>query len=404
VKKAVPTFKVFLHESQELKDGSHPVKIRLTYQRSTRRFSTNLSATAETWGKAFDNSPRGKFREFRQQITELEKQIQQQIDSLHPFSFEGYKELLHHKKEAANPKDVYSLFAEVIEQTRTVGTAQSYTTALNAFKSYKPKLSWQQLTPRFLEGFKQHMLDKGRSITTVGIYTRPLKAVYNEAIKRGYTAQERYPFGRGKFVTPKGKGRKIALNDTELQKLFSYTPENDKEAKALALWQFMYLCNGINTKDVCLLKWKDVSTNRLQFIREKSKHYSPEPLIVELLPESQAIIELYGQADRRSAATVFNLVDYNRPRTPTALREAEKDVYAKINEQMKLIAPKAGIDKNITTYVARHSFATKLMRQGYSIEFISKAIGHANITTTANYLAGFEQAETRKAQSSLLQF
>lgn len=72
-----------------------------------------------------------------------------------------------------------------------------------------------------------------------------------------------------------------------------------------------------------------------------------------------------------------------------------------MNKHTKRIAAKLGIDTKLTTYVARHSFATVLKRSGASIEFISESLGHKNIKTTANYLASFED-DTKRANAALL--
>ena len=64
-----------------------------------------------------------------------------------------------------------------------------------------------------------------------------------------------------------------------------------------------------------------------------------------------------------------------------------------INKYMKRIAGDLKIRSGVTTYFARHSFATGLKNSGASVEFISEALGHSDIKTTKNYLAGFEQRQ-----------
>ena len=68
---------------------------------------------------------------------------------------------------------------------------------------------------------------------------------------------------------------------------------------------------------------------------------------------------------------------------------------------MKSIAQQLNITNEVTTYAARHSFATILQRSGASTEFISEALGHSNVKTTQNYLAGFED-ETKKETTKAL--
>ena len=75
-----------------------------------------------------------------------------------------------------------------------------------------------------------------------------------------------------------------------------------------------------------------------------------------------------------------------------------------INEHMKQIAEDLRICKPITTYYARHSFATILKNSGVSTEFICEALGHTSLQTTKNYLAGFEQDALRKTTDVLTSF
>lgn len=71
---------------------------------------------------------------------------------------------------------------------------------------------------------------------------------------------------------------------------------------------------------------------------------------------------------------------------------------------MKEIAKDLGIEKPITTYYARHSFATILKNSGAPVAMISQALGHSSLTTTQNYLAGFETDQLRDATSVLMKF
>ena len=71
-----------------------------------------------------------------------------------------------------------------------------------------------------------------------------------------------------------------------------------------------------------------------------------------------------------------------------------------INDHMKEIATDVLIDKPITTYYARHSFATILKNSGVSTEFISEALGHSSLGTTKNYLAGFAQDAIKGIRTS----
>jgi integrase/recombinase XerD len=75
-----------------------------------------------------------------------------------------------------------------------------------------------------------------------------------------------------------------------------------------------------------------------------------------------------------------------------------------INDWMKKIRKKVGIEKSVTTYVARHTFSTVMKRSGASTEFIQEALGHTNIKTTENYLDSFEKEVKREFANRLVAF
>jgi len=71
------------------------------------------------------------------------------------------------------------------------------------------------------------------------------------------------------------------------------------------------------------------------------------------------------------------------------------------NKYMKRIGEKLGIEGDLNTYAARHSFATTLQRTGAPISFIQGRLGHKKSTTTENYLAGFEPEQEAEYLSAL---
>jgi integrase/recombinase XerD len=95
------------------------------------------------------------------------------------------------------------------------------------------------------------MLNEGNSLTTVGMHLRSLRAVINKAITDGELGKNLYPFGRRKYSPPKGAGNKRWPDDDKLRQLYNYDGEF---TRAKDFWLFSYFANGINIKDICLLK------------------------------------------------------------------------------------------------------------------------------------------------------
>ena len=117
------------------------------------------------------------------------------------------------------------------------------------------------------------MFDKGYSKTTIGIYVRQLRALFNEAIKQGLIKREKhYPFGRRKYVRPTRRNIKKSLTLQEVAKLYYYKPTCEQEQWAKDFWAFSYLANGINTKDIALLKYRNIQGEYWYLKEQKQKN------------------------------------------------------------------------------------------------------------------------------------
>lgn len=184
-----------------------------------------------------------------------------------------------------------------------------------------------------------------------------------------------------------------------------YEPENESEEMYRDFWIFSYLANGINVKDMIKLKYKDVRNDTIIFLREKTKksnRVKPKPIVVPLTEEIKEIIEKWGNPDKAPNNYVFNyLSDGMNPVKELAVK---KQLVKQINKYVRRIAKKVGIEKDVTTYVARHSFVTVLKRSGASLEFISEAVGHSNLRTTEGYADSFEDSIKKQFAKALTDF
>jgi site-specific recombinase XerD len=84
-------------------------------------------------------------------------------------------------------------------------------------------------------------------------------------------------------------------------------------------------------------------------------------------------------------------------------KQKDKDQFVKtVNKYMKRIGEDIGYDKPLTTYAARHSFATVLKRSGAPTEFISESLGHKSLQTTEAYFDSFEDPSRRNFMENLI--
>jgi len=274
-------------------------------------------------------------------------------------------------------------------------------------------LHFNHLTPDFLTTYEQWMQScgnirnprKGASLTTVGIYLRHLRAVVNDAIEADIIPRSAYPFGPNGYVIPAGSNPKKALPKSDIDKIKAYQPmPGTMEQRSQDLWLFTYYCNGINLTDICHLTWAqvDLKAGKLNFIRQKtnrSRKQNQTQITAHLRPETLAIIDRWATTDRAPGAYVFPFL------TSGMDAQRRKDVVKQItlitNRWTRKIATSLGIDADVTTYSARHSYATTLLKSNAPLAFISKSLGHTNLKTTESYLGSFDDEEAKAFLTAL---
>lgn len=162
----------------------------------------------------------------------------------------------------------------------------------------------------------------------------------------------------------------------------------------------MYLCNGIDTADLVKLKYKNIHNGEICFMRQKTERTNKtiKEICVPITPEMEAIIKRWGNEPLPDNLIFPYLEGVD---DPIKRKYLTKDLTRRINKCR--IGQALGIE-NITTYTARHSFATVLKRSGVNISYISESLGHSDLKTTEDYLASFEKEERQKNSRLLTNF
>lgn len=394
---------IYLDYLRPQKNGKCSVKLKVTYNRKRIYFATGI----ELMPSEFEIIMHGKRKTQEQKsiyakLIQIQNKALQIIDDLPIFTFDNFKEAFLENDDLKN--DVYYYFNKYIERLKLngqIGTAITYECARNSLHKFKPSLTFAEVTPIFLKKYENWMLSKSNSITTIGIYLRCLRAIFNlQNIDKSI-----YPFGKGKnkYIIPTGKNIKKALTPNELAQIYNYNaPEGSKMQMARDYWIFLYLCNGMNVKDFCLLKWKNIDDDILRYHRAKtiSTNTENKPIIISLKKEALDIIRKWGIPSINKENYIFPHLNDNM--TIDQKQAVIKQLVKTINKYMKRIAKELNIDKSITTYYARHSFATVLKRSGVNIGMISELLGHSNIKITENYLDGFEKDQIRESTKVLI--
>lgn len=402
---ATATVSAFIDRYHPKQDLTCKVSIRVTYLRKKKYYPTGISVQPSDFERAMTAKRRtdGDTRLFKRINSYLMKAIEA-AEALPVFTFSQFEDIYLNNREAADSICFgFDKYINELKEEKRIGTAVSYECAKASLEKFKAGLKYADITPALLRKYENWMNENGNSQTTVGIYLRSLRTIFN----RASIDKALYPFGekKGKYSIPTGRNIKKALNLQEIGKIYHYQPSQGSTAEmARDYWLFMYLCNGMNVKDFCLLKHKNIEGDILTFQREKTKRSKREqlPTVVSLKPEAKAIISKWGQ--RSVSPETYIFPHLHKSMTAEQERQNVQQLTKTINKYMKAIARELELSKPVTTYFARHSFATVLKNSGASMEFISEALAHSSQQTTKSYLSGFEQEAIHKTTDALLNF
>ena len=408
------TAKITLDKRRPDKAGLFPVVLRITSHGKPRLYSIKQieHLSQEQMDKIKGPKPRREHKELRYRFDALEKKAEHILLQLgDDFTFDDFKLMFFSDQARPKPKPsiptVYALFEEMIETKRrdnNVTTADSYLTALRAFRAYRTKLDWKDLTPAFFKGFEHHCLvEKQRSISTVGVYVRPMKAVINIAIDRGIVRRDDAPFGRHRYVVPKSQNTKKALSKAQVMALINDPTEDLMERRSIDFWTFTYLCNGMNWKDMVLLRYSMIQDGMLTFRRQKVVNSSGEVITLPLSTSAQKIIRRWGQPMVHGHELIFDILSEDIAHDPAEIKKKTRQLGKTVSKYMNRVGARHGITENITQMHARHSFATILSQEGAPTDYLRESLGHTNVKTTQNYLKGVGKENNHHWHDKLLE-
>lgn len=390
------------------KNNRYSIKYRITYNRVQHYIVPGFDCTEEEW-KSIEKTKKKGLIELRDNVNigfdNIEKAIKEMYKHGLGFSIDYLKKLIN-KGEKRSLEDFFDLKIKELKENGQIGSSDIYILAKRSVLEYSNKklIYPSDITIDFLQGYERWMINNGNSYTTLGIYLRHLRAILNIAKKSFELSEIAYPFGKGKYEIPASQGIKKALTLLQIKEVLNCPLRPfSKDELYRDLWLFSYLCNGMNVYDICKLKYSNIIDGELVFLRHKTIYTSKKKKFIQALItlEVQNIINKWGNSDSINENYVFPFL--------IGISDLEKEkakvkiVTKSINKCMKVIGEKTKIGK-ISTYTARHSFATVLKRSGTNIAYISESLGHTSLNTTENYLASFEKEERIKNSKLLLNY
>lgn len=273
-------------------------------------------------------------------------------------------------------------------------TMDNYRHAVQWIKSYHPDATVADITEGFVTEWFSFMrktykkqYGKNMSEATIGIYARAIKALYNDAVAKKIIIDTK-PFA-GK-IEPYSARQKCLIKTQDWIRFISYEPKANTHlefAHDFALLTFA-LC-GANMVDILSLKNNNIENETISFVREKTERVSTI-VKLPLCSAAKNIMEKHGTINpQKPNAYIFPF--FTDEMTEKSRYFKRDSILKNVNSGIYDICVELGIEK-FTTYQIRHTFAV-LSRDlnGFSIEQISKLLGHKNVSTTQIYLNSITQ-------------
>ncbi len=412
------TISIYLDTRRAKANGKFPVKLRVYTSNPQKRkyYGTIFDFTEAEFNSVWlSKKPRKAHNEIRKQLNSLELKADKIAKNLTPFTFEQFEKQLFRKKgDGVKISYHYKIVIGNLLHNKQIGTANTYQLAEKSiirFLDHQHGLSYNSLTfhditPEWLLKYEKFMVElNNRSYTTVSMYLRTLRAIFNKAIEEKEIEKEYYPFGKRKYQIPSSSNIKKALNKIELKALFNSIPDTPEQQKAKDFWFFSYSCNGMNIKDIALLRYKDVEDDKIEFYRAKTRITSKsklKPITVYLNDFTKGIITKYGSLNKSPNQFIFEII--NDGDTAEQKQKAIKNFTRFINQHLKKLCAANNLPDKISTYWARHSFASNYILEGATIVDAMESLGHNNIQTTQNYLSSFDTESKKELANSLMNF
>jgi len=403
------TISVICYKSKTLANGEHPLMLRIIQNRKTQYKSLNISVAAKHWD--FDkNAPKPKcpHKDLINKIilkTKLEYQQKVLEKKANKEEFTA-SSLIHEQKDeikAVTVDDFYKQLINELKEKGQIGNSYAYLSSYDNLKNFnkgrKLNYTFSHIDVVFCKKFEDWMRRKGNKDTTISYQFRTLRATFNRAITAKIVSKEKNPFSEFKLSHLNTKTMKRALSKSDILKIMDADCHDKSELSQLAhdLFCFSYLCGGISLVDMANLTPENIIEGRLIYQRQKT-HGS---INLQLSDRALQIISKYSDYQKK-ANYFLPILHHKRHITPMQKHNRVRKYCLHINQELKQLAKELNITANVTTYVARHSFATILKKSGVNIGIISQALGHQDIKTTQIYLSKFDNEQVDEAMKNLL--
>lgn len=240
---------IVLYKNQTKKNGKHPVKLRVTFNRKQMYYSIDTKErvyefTPDEFDKVLTPKPRGVNKDIQLEFSVIEDKAQKVIASMENFSFREFK--TRFGIAGGDLSNIIYYFErrikEFADNDQHCSWAQ-FTTAMRTLKKYfkSSHIDFRELTVHELEKYEKWMVSQRLSLSSVKTYMASTRTIFKIAHRASAIPKDIYPFGKDGYVLPEGRNIKKALKINEIEKIYNYSCDTfSSRDQARDLWLFSY--------------------------------------------------------------------------------------------------------------------------------------------------------------------
>lgn len=299
---------------------------------------------------------------------------------------------------------MFSIVIDELRENSRWGTAHIYQATSNAFSAFvnNQPLPLRKLNSAVLKRFENHLRQRNCSWNTVSTYIKAIRSTYNCAVDMKYARYVPRLFEH--VYTGTRADRKKALETSDISYLvreaemgIRETNYLSKNQKTRIFFVLMFMLRGIPFVDLAYLHKRDLQGNVLAYRRRKTGR----ALTVMLTPEVMQLIRMV--ADRNQDSPYLFPILQSEEGSEAAYREYQSALRT-FNRRLSALKQSIGMKSALSTYAARHTWATMAYYCEIHPGIISEAMGHSSITVTETYLKPFNNKKIDEANRIVISF
>ena len=368
--------------TKKLSNGKHRIRIAVAHRSQTRYISTQFildSASQMKNGKVVRHENAANINTCLRKIIYEYEEI---LSSIHYLPTLSCTELIHtitreQQKTGITFKTVANEYLSLMNTEEQKKSYKLYNIACEKFLKYmKGDFPLVQLSPLQIQGFANAMKDEGLSETSIRIYLTLIKVILNYAGKMNYVSYRVHPFVL--FKMPVSNVRELDLTVEELKRIRDVKLFKSAQIMARDIFMLTYYLGGINLRD--LMEYNFKNQNSMRYVRHKTRNSkkSENEIAFTIQPEAQVIIDNYISDNGK---LVFGRYS------------SYEKVYSLVFRHIYKVANLAGVNRKVSYYSARKTFAQHGYNMGIEIEKIEYCIGHSmkNNRPIFNYIRTMQE-------------